>query len=125
MADIIKLPQNWDELDTSRRLIAEGWHTVQVADIASQSPKRAKVVFMVLDESEYAGWSLYETFTLENEDSAKMFKKFTETIGVETPGGKLDVGACKYKVLRVKVRHNTDDDGQVWANVVAHARDRA
>ena len=124
MKDFIELPQHWDEIDTSRRIIAESWYSVQVSDIASQSAKRVNAVFTILDEGEYAGWTIYETFALDNEVGEKVFKKFIEVVGVKTPDRKLDVSACKHKILRVKVRHKTDDAGQTWANIVAHAQNR-
>jgi len=124
MPDIYQLPPNWPDIDTSRRLIAEGWYTVRVAEIASPAANRIEVVFEILDEGEHLGWSIYETFTTDNENGVKAFKKFVEAVDVETPNLTIDLAACKAKVLRVRVRQKTDENGETWANVIAHARDR-
>ena len=124
MSEIYQLPPNWPEIDTSRRLIPEGWYTVRVSEITSPSANRIDIVFEVLDEGEYLGWSIYETFTTNNDNGVKALKKFVETVGVETPNLTIDLRACKHKVLRVKIRHKPDDQEQIWANVVAHAQDR-
>jgi len=123
MTRMITLPENWHDLNTERRLVAEGWYTVQVEDVDLRPDGRIHVALSILDEGEFATWSIHESFSLDSDGGARAFKRFIEAISVQPSGLELDPGACKHKVLRVKTRHKTDEHGDTWANVVAHAPD--
>lgn len=124
MGHVIKLPTNWNKLNTERRLIPEGWYSVQVEDMKEKDDGDIEATLSVLDDGEYLGWTIYETFSADNDNGTRAFKRFLEVLGIETNGLEVDIYLCKNMNLRVRIRHKTDDNGKVWANVVAHAPDR-
>lgn len=122
MANLLKLPADWDEVHAGRRLIDEGVYTVTVASLEAQSENRVSGELQVLDEGAFCGWRLYETFCLDTDPGKRLFKEFLEAVKVAPKDGHVPLGDCKRKVLQVTVKHKTKD-GQTWANVVRHARD--
>lgn len=125
MPNVITLPPDWEETQTQRRLVDQGEHTVEVDAVTEQADGRILAELKIMDEGQFQGWTLYDSFCLTSEPGKRLFKEFTEVIGIEAENGQLDLDQCVHKVLRVVVAHKAGKDEEVYANVVRHRTARS
>jgi hypothetical protein len=120
MSKTVKLPENWDSIPVGRVPVNKGTYAVVVDDADVLEDGRIRIVYSILDEGQFYGWSLYETFSLDVEYSAAMFKEFLNILNIPQNLA-LDLSQCTKRTLRVVVKHRDDPETkQRFANVVRH-----
>ena len=120
MSNAIQLPENFGEEKKQTPSVAEGEYEASVRDLFMRDGKRIHVIFVIEDEGEFKGYSLYENFSLEHPVGRRILKALLDVMGVDYGKGMLVPEICKGKRLRVTVQHKAGKDGMVWANVVGH-----
>jgi len=123
MTNLLELPPDWETIRPGWRLIDEGEYLVDVDEVIENSGDRVTVAFKVLDEGEFSGWTLRETFSLKHEVGKRIFKEFLNVIGLGQSPGTIDLDLVKRRVLRVVIKQKDDKDGKTWANITAHKPD--
>lgn len=120
MANMVTLPENWDDSQPERRLIVEGIHTVAVEKVYARNNGHIAAIFTVLDPGAFCGWKIFENFSLDYPVGKRMFKEFLDILEIDQRAGSVDLSTCERKILRVAIKHKTGKDGKVWANVASH-----
>lgn len=120
MSKTVVFPENWSSIPVGRVPINEGTYAVVVDDAEVLEDGRIRIVYSVLDEGQFCGWSLYETFSLDVEYSAAMFKEFLSILNMPQDRS-LDLAQCTKRSMLVVVKHRDDPETkQRFANVVRH-----
>jgi hypothetical protein len=118
MPNIVALPEDMKGPPEAPRTVPQGEYGVRVKMMIVRSPMRISALYEVIDEGEFRGAEIWDSFNLEYGRGQEMMSEFLAAIHVKHNNFSLDLDICLEKTLCVTVKHKDD-----WLNVVSHRPD--
>lgn len=118
MSNTIEMPENVVTGNFPVKRVSDGTYGVEVKEM-SKDENRVKAVCVVVDEGEFEGAKIFDSFSLDYDEGQRMFREFLDALGIRPRKGTFDLNACVGKTMSVSVKQK-DDGNKVYVNVTQH-----
>ena len=122
MHEVIRLPRDWDHIQTQLALAGLVDYLAFVRNVRQKRDSRIEVELEVHSEGCFKGQRLSRVFDLDKGVDREALKQFVVALGIRTTGRELDPEACNNKPVRIALSSGTADDGRVIVNVCGFHR---
>ena len=119
MHEVIRLPRDWDHIQTQLALAGLADYLAFVRNVRQKRDNRIEVELEVHSEGRFKGQRLSRIFDLDKDVDRQALKQFVVALGIHTTGRELDPEACNNKPVRIALSSGTADDGRVIVNIFA------
>lgn len=122
MATRIKLPENYERIDTDSSLVDEGAHRCRVVKVQEKEGDGggAAISFRVL-EGACRGLHVEQHFNFRYVKGVQAFKKLMHCLGIKAADSEIDLEPAVNREVIVTVEHR-ESEGKTYANAVDFER---
>ena len=118
MTNLMKVPDNYDEIDSEQSIPDEGDHVAKVRKATQESEDIASMQFHIMHGKD-AGMCVLQRYNTNHPFGLRLYKQLMQTLGIEPDNGCIDLDKALGRELVVTIAHR-EKDGKTYANVVEH-----